>query len=447
MSNNGELRVAVLGLGHVGLPLAALLATNGFRVLGFDINSSVVSSSKEGLATFREPGLDELLKRALGTNRFTASGLEADLGGAGVFIIAVGTPWDDNANKPDLSQLEATLQTTGRHMATGCVVILKSTVIPGTCDELVIPTLERVSRLKIVKDFGVAFSPERIIEGRAIEDFQTLPKILGSTDNRSFEVASKVLGALGGKILRVSNTRTAEMVKMLDNYNRDGSIALINQFALFCEAANVDVLEVIRSAKSDYPRNAGVLLPGGGVGGSCLNKDPWLLDYFSRREGIETNLIRLLRWRNSEMPKETTRLVRLVASRLGIDRPNITIAGFAFKSNTDDTRYSPAVAVRRNLARFASKIVLTDPYVKSLKEHGIKDPVLPDIYTAAKGADILVFAADHVEYRTLDLPRLMKLMSGRNGIVDSRHVIDPRRAISLGFEFEGIGRPKGAFTP
>jgi UDP-N-acetyl-D-mannosaminuronic acid dehydrogenase len=446
MSKNTELKVAILGLGHVGLPLAALLAVRGIRVLGFDINSNMIADLKKGNLILWEPGLNSLLKRALKTNAFAVSDSETDLEQSNVFVVTVGTPWDENRSMPDSSQLDSALRVVGERMRKGSTIILKSTVAPGTCDEFVIPLLEKVSGLRVIKDFGVVFSPERMIEGRAIEDFQTLPKIIGATDDKSYNVALSVLKVLGGSIQRVSSVRTAEMVKMLDNYNRDGSIALINQFALFCEAANVDVIEVIKSAKSGYERNSGILIPGGGVGGSCLNKDPWLLDYFSKQKGIESNFIYTLRWRNSSMPLETARLANLIASRLKVKRPSILIAGLAFKSETDDTRFSPALAIRAALSNSASRIVLTDPYVKSLKEYSIQAPVISDIYAAAKGTNIAIFATDHLEYRNIDLRRLRNLMSQKRGIVDSRHVVDPRRAIALGFDFEGIGRPKGAFV-
>jgi len=285
-----------------------------------------------------------------------------------------------------------------------------------------------------------------MIEGRAVKDLQTLPKIIGATDDDSFDVASKVLKVLGGTIQRVSNLRTAEMAKMLDNYNRDGSIALINQFALFCEAANVDVLEVIQSVKLGYERNAGILIPGGGVGGSCLNKDPWLLNHFAKEKGIENDLISTIRSRNSSMPLETVRLVKIIASRLKLQKPKILVAGLAFKSDTDDTRFSPAITIAKTLLEEGSRITLSDPEVKSLAEYGIFESVTPDIYAAAKGRDIVIFAADHSEYKKIDLVRLRKLMGKRAGIVDSRHVVEPRIAIALGFDFEGIGRPRGAFT-
>lgn len=436
--------VGVIGLGHIGLPLASLLTTGGFSVVAYDVDPNRVMQVKAGLPGFHELGLEQTLRGALQSGRMLVTDEEASLAAVEVSLITIGTPWNEREGMPDLSQLDAAVKTLGRNLRRGAVVVLKSTVAPLTTEERVAPQLQSISGMTAGRDFGIAFSPERMIEGQAIQDFKTLPKIIGAIDDRSYEKAAAVLGALGGKVLRVSSPRAAEMVKMLDNFNRDSSLALINQFAVLCMAAGVDVLEIIRTAKLDYPRNAGLLIPGGGVGGSCLNKDPWILNYFGQQHGVDARFIHTVRAVNSNMPMQVVRLAQKVITRLGLTTARLVVAGLAFKSDTDDTRYSPGVVVCRELSKLGHEIAVSDPSVKSVE--GLDLSIDPNLIEAATGANIIVFMTDCGEYKGLDLKLLKQRMSPRSGLVDARHVLDPARVLSLGFDFEGIGRPKEAFV-
>lgn len=436
-------RICVVGIGRIGLPLATLLAVRGYEVLGYDVSEERVEAVRSGQPGFYEPGLEALLSRAIKSGRLDATTSANKIKYCQVVIITVGTPWDENHSQPDFSQLDGAVESIGNNLAYGAVVILKSTVTPGTTENRVVPRLEELSGMKASVGFGVAFSPERTIEGRAITDFQILPKIVGTSDERTYRIVHYVLRKLGGKVMRVSSIKTAEMVKMLDNYNRASSIALVNKFAQACQVADVDVMEILDAAKYEYPRNSGLMIPGSGVGGSCLNKDPHLLGYFMLSKGVDTDLIEDLQSTNREMPSYAVKLVRAVAGRLGVDKPRVVVAGIAFKSGTDDTRYSPAIRIMRELVRDGYDVLASDPIVAAVP--GLKIELNRSVLGACKGANIVLFNTDHLEYRRLDLGRLKKTMAAKSGIVDGRHVIDPRRAIKLGFEYEGVGRPQGAF--
>lgn len=440
-----SLVLGVVGLGHIGLPLALLLSLRGFKVIGFDVDKAHVEQLRQGKCQFYEKDLDQVFVKARATNRIEFTSDENRLSDVDVPIITVGTPWNDVEKKPDLSQLSKATELVGRRLKKGAVVILKSTVTPGTTETIVGKELERLSGLKVKQDFGLAFSPERIIEGRAIEDFTSLPKIVGGIDERSLEVASNIFGSLGGKVHRVSSLRAAEMVKLLDNYNRDSSIAVINNFALICEVAAVDVFEVIEAAKDDYPRNSGLLLPGAGVGGSCLNKDPWLLYDFAKEHRVHSELIPTLRDTNKSMPREVARLIKKVSERLQVDSPKVVIAGVAFKNGTDDIRYSPAIPLSEELSNLGYKFVLTDPYVETLNANGHAQEITRSVIEASKDANVIVFLSDHEEYKKIDLNALRRKMDQKAGIIDGRRVIDPREALKAGFDYEGIGRPREAF--
>ena len=438
-----DLAVGVIGLGHIGLPLASLLANGGITVVAYDVDSNRVKQVKAGSPGFHEPGLEQLLRDALQTGCMLVTDEEASLAAVEVPMITIGTPWNEREGIIDLSQLDFAVKTLGRNLRKGAVVVLKSTVPPLTTEGRVAPQLQSISGMTVGRDFGIAYSPERMIEGQAIQDYKTLPKIIGATDDRTYEKASAVLSALGGKILRVSSPRAAEMVKMLDNYNRDSSLALINQFAVLCMAAGVDVLEIIRAAKLDYPRNAGLLIPGGGVGGSCLNKDPWILSYFGQQHDVDVQFIHTVRAINSNMPMQVVRLAQRMIARLGLTTARLVVAGLAFKSGTDDTRHSPGVVVCKELSKLGHEIVASDPYVKSVE--GLDLSIDQNLIEAATGANIIIFMTDWNEYRGLDLRLLRQRMLSSAGFIDARHVLDPTRVLSLGFDFEGIGRPKEAF--
>jgi len=444
--NSKRAIVAVIGLGRVGLPLATLLALRGFNVVGYDVDQNRIHKLVNGDPGFYERDLEPLLHEATRSGRVSFTSDGNLLRTVDVPIITIGTPWNEQSMKPDLSQLDAAVDTLGAVLKKEAVVILKSTVAPGTTEKRVVTRLEALSKFALGKDFGIAFSPERMIEGQAVSDYENLPKIIGASDDRSFEVASKVLGALGGRVLRVSSPRAAEMVKMLDNYNRDGSIALINQFALICMQASLDVLEVINAAKFHYPRNQGLLIPGGGVGGSCLNKDPWILSHFAQEHGVQAPLISTFRSVNSNMPGQVVALTERMLARFGLSKPKLVVAGLAFKSGTDDIRYSPGITVAKRLLAQNHEVTVSDPYVRLISNTELNTAPIPNIIEASTGSNVVIFMSDHDEYRSLDLKLLRERMGSPAGLVDARHVINPKQALSIGFDFEGIGRPREAYA-
>ena len=420
------MKLAVIGLGYVGLPLSSLLAMHN-DVIGYDVDSGKLQMIQEGKIPISEPDLDRYLKDAFSSGHLMVTGDASQILEADVKIITVGTPYDEKIDFIDYSQLEASLNIIIPHLKKGDVVILKSTVPPGTTTGLVRKRIEAAG-FKVPEDIGLVFSPERMIEGQAIKDFQSLPKIIGATDDRSFEIAHKILGGLGGKIIRVSKPETAETVKMVDNYSRYVFLGLVNELALACEKIGVDVLEVIRSAKDEYPRNAGLLIPGPGVGGSCLNKDPFILRGVLRNSGMELDMVRSAEEINTRMPHH-------VADLVGEYRRSgtVTILGVAFKGETDDIRFTPSFAIRDDLIRKGFKVRMTDPYVKG-KE------IESDVYEASRSSSIIVLVTDHGEYRRVDLNRLRNLMGDNPMIIDTRGLIDRQSALKHGFEYHGLGR-------
>lgn len=423
-----HLKIAIIGLGYVGLPLAALLSGK-FEVVGFDTDASKVKKLDKREEILTEPGLKEILNKSIDSGKLKFTTTAEDIQDSQVKIITVGTPYDEKKRDVDYSFLDSAIEIVCRHIKKGDVVVLKSTVPVGTTSKRVVKAL-KANKHKVPEDVGVVFSPERIVEGQAIHDYATLPKIIGASDDRSFEIFSKVAQALGGRIIRVSNPETAEMVKMTDNYARFAFLGVVNELALVCEKVGVDVMEMLRAAKEDYKRNDGLLIPGPGVGGSCLNKDPFILQSNMEKEGLSLHMVDAAKEINSNMPAHVSELVGKFRKGSKI----VVVAGVAFKGDTDDTRFTPSFKIKETLEAQGKKVRLSDPFVKSV------DGIISDIYKASKGSDVFVVVTDHQEYKKIDLKKLKSIMNTSPLIIDARALIKRSEAESLGFEYHGLGR-------
>lgn len=422
------MKIAIIGLGYVGLPLAALLA-NKFEVIGFDTDSSKVEKLHARQEILTEPGLKGILDSAIDGGKLKFTTNPSDIKDSDIKIITVGTPYNEVKMDVDYSFIDSATAIVCNNLKKGDVVVLKSTVPVGTTSKRLVKFIT-ANNFKVPEEIGVVFSPERIIEGQAISDYKVLPKIIGASDDRSFEIFSNVAQTLGGKIVRVSNPETAEMVKMTDNYARFAFIAIVNELALICEKLGVDVMEMLKAAKDDYKKNDGLLVPGPGVGGSCLNKDPFILKSNMEREGLKLKMVDAAREVNSSMPEHISELV----ARFRDNSMTVAIAGVAFKGDTDDTRFSPSFKIKEKLEQNGAKVRLSDPFVKSI------GAVISDIYEAAEGADVFVLITDHKEYKNIDLKKLKSLMNTNPLIIDARAIIPRTEAESIGFEYHGLGR-------
>ncbi|HIK00700.1 TPA: nucleotide sugar dehydrogenase [archaeon] len=438
-------KVCVVGLGFIGLPLAVSLANSGAEVVGYDLRREIVDRVNKGQSHVFEPGLEETLRKVLKNGNFRATQLASEMQKYKFVIITVGTPTDSNGY-PILDQVESAAKTIGENLRKGQVVILKSTVPPLTTEEFVAPLLEKASGLKLGADFGIAFVPERTIEGQAMRELKTLTKVIGASDQKTAKEVEKLFKSLGGTIVKVSSPRIAELIKLMDNTYRDTNIALANEFAKAANVLGLDVIEAIQAANKDYERNK-ILIPGAGVGGSCLTKDPLILAHVSEKAGESLPLIRVARKVNNEMPEKIFNLVRSVLKRnkREIRNSKIAILGLTFKRDTNDLRETPAKVIYDLLNREGAQIVLYDRFAfPEDVEKLFKTKKVENLEEACKNADCLVIATDHSEFRELKLKRIKELMR-TPCIIDGRHMINPNFALDLGFDFEGIGRPKEYF--
>ena len=429
--------IAVIGLGRVGLLTAAMFASAGFRVIGTDINQEIVEMASSGKSHIREPGLSKIIERVVKESKLKATKdtlraiTEAD-----ITITCVQTPLL-KGKTPDLTYLEKACKSVAKALSKGKLVIIESTVPPGTMKDLVAPLLERESNLECKTDFWLAYCPERMSPGKALDEFIENSRIIGGCDQESAEIARELFKTVKKGEILITDFATAEVTKLAENTFRDVNIAFANELALICEELGVDVMDVIKLANT-HPR-VSIHKPGCGVGGPCLPKDPYLLLYQSKEKSLQlhTTIIELSRRLNDNMPLHTVELVMDALKSRGKDiyGHKVAILGTAYKSEVSDSKNSPAEKIIEKLMGLGAEVITYDPYLS--ENFGAKKAV--DLYEAVKEADCIIIATDHEQFREMNLSKIKELMREKPVIVDGRRVVNPAEAGSIGFKYYGIG--------
>ena len=358
-------KVGVIGLGYVGLPLAAAFAKAGFSVTGIDTDANKVAKLRRSVSYVLDvpsARLKEMLRRGL----FRATGEFSAIADLDAVIICVPTPLLKD-RKPDVSFMVGAAKMIARHLKKGQLVVLESTTYPGTTEEVLRPILEKRG-LKVERDFFLAFSPERVDPGNKAFDTVSIPKVVGGIGPRSSAAARTLYGAVMRRVVGVSSARTAEMVKLLENTFRSANIALINEMSVIARHLGVDIWEVIEAAKTK-PFGFMPFYPGPGTGGHCLPVDPLYLSWKSRLHGFKARMIELSSRINKLMPGY---VVRRIQGLLGgsLKRQSVLVLGVAYKKNIDDVRESPALDVISHLIKKGAVVSYSDPFVPSLKIDG-----------------------------------------------------------------------------
>jgi nucleotide sugar dehydrogenase len=442
--NRGEVSIAVYGLGRVGLPLAVAWLRAGQRVIGVDINPSIVDKINSGISPITdEPLVPESVKKFVSEGKFHAT---TDLIKASqvseVKFIAVPTALTEE-KRFDGRALESALRGIGRGLKQGDAISIECSVPPTTTENLAKPILEKESGLKAEEDFALAASPERIYEGRVLEDLEErYAKVIGGIAPRSTELFATLYSRIARKgIHRMSSSRAAELSKLFEGVYRDVNIALANELAGLCQALNVDFAEA-RAAANSQPF-CHLHKPGVGVGGLCIPVYPYFIVEKAEEKGVPVNLTRMARAINEEMPKNTVDLLQKALEDVGLRLKDVKVAilGLAFRGNVADSRLSPTYELARQLKLQAGEVVVQDPYIeadKTLKAMSI--PLLRSIEDAVKGASAILIATDHDDYTKMDLAKLLKLARSPTILLDGRGIIDLRQ-VPFGTYFTGIGRP------
>lgn len=414
-------KICVLGQGYIGLPTSLLFANNGHEVVGIDVNKRVVSALKAGKMPFEEKGFQEMLDGAIAQKTFRAESIVEE---ADVFLVAVPTPFDSEMRMADLDYVVSACEMIVPHLRKGNLVIIESTIPPGTCDKQVRSILEK-SDLKMCEDFYLSHCPERAIPGNTLYEMVHNDRVIGGVDEESTQLTANLYSSFVKGNLHLTTSTTAEMIKLMENTFRDVNIALANEFAQIADDYGIDVWRAIEIANK-HPR-VNILKPGPGVGGHCIAIDPWFLT----ENANNSSLIMMSRQINDSMPQYVLKMVKEMLT--GIANPTITVFGVAYKGDIADTRATPAKKFIRLAEKEGFKVKIYDPFVKEWDY-----PIL-GLEEAVGGSDCIVVLTDHSEFRKMNQEKISRFMSHCN-IFDSRNIINKDLWKKSGFFVRSIGR-------
>jgi UDP-N-acetyl-D-glucosamine dehydrogenase len=406
--NDRSACIGVVGLGYVGLPLALEFSKAGFHVIGYDVSESVVRRLMTGESHIQDVSSDDLAA-VVKSGRFEATADESRLREMDAISIAVPTPLAKTRD-PDMTYIIAAADAIARNAHPGLLIVLESTTYPGTTRELMQPKLEAAG-LTVGEDVFLAFSPERVDPGNPVWNTKNTPKVVGGITAACTEVATALYASCLSRIVPVSSTETAELVKLLENTFRSVNIGLVNEMQIVCDKLGVNVWEVIEAAATK-PFGFMKFTPGPGIGGHCIPLDPHYLAWKMRTLNYKTRFIDLASEINSEMP---ALVVERVAQALNTERKpvngsRVLVLGVAYKKDIDDMRESPALDVIRMLEEQSAKVVYHDPHVPAFREDERERKSVELTDDELRSADAVVIITDHssIDYqRVVDLSRVV----------------------------------------
>ena len=413
------MKVNVIGLGYIGLPTAAALAAKGIDVLGVDINQNIVDSINQGEIHIIEPGLKKIVSNTIKVGKLRAKVLPEK---ANTFIIAVPTPLNES-QKPDLSYIYSACKSIAPVLEKGNLIILESTSPVGTTEKILewfkkerpdlsFPTLDS----KIKANIAVAYCPERVLPGHILKELMENDRIIGGVTNQCAIKAQSLYKKFVDANYFITDCRTAELCKLVENSFRDINIAFANELSLICEKLNINVWKLIKLA--NYHPRVNILQPGPGVGGHCIAIDPW---FIVNSAPDEARLVKTARLVNDSKPNFVLEKIEKTIKKIGKDKSSLKIAclGLAFKPDIDDLRESPALYITRKVCNIGfDQIFIVEPNINKIPDSfSNKNVSLVCLDKAIKSSDIIVLLVDHKEFKTIDL----ELLSGKQ-LVDTRGI-------------------------
>jgi len=412
--------VSIIGLGYIGLPTAAVLASKGVKVVGVDINQYAVDIINQGKIHIVEPDLDILVHRAVQDNYLKAVTKPEK---ADVFMVAVPTPFKDN-HEPDLSNIKLAAKAIAKVLERGNLVILESTSPVGATEKMMEWMREERPDLTFPKfgddkskaDIAVAYCPERVLPGQVVRELVENDRIIGGVTNQCAERACELYKIFVEADCLITDCRTAELSKLAENSFRDVNIAFANELSLICDKLDINVWELIKLANR-HPR-VNILQPGPGVGGHCIAVDPW---FIVDSAPDEAKLIRTARLVNENKPLFVMNKVDQAVQAIGKDTSELSIAclGLSFKADIDDLRESPALSIAQKIGSISfSSVFLVEPNIDRIPSGFYSDNIeLIGLERAIKSADIIVLLVDHTTFKSMDL----SLLSGKQ-VIDTRGI-------------------------
>jgi UDP-N-acetyl-D-galactosamine dehydrogenase len=401
-------KIAVIGLGYVGLPVAVSFARSGVPVVGFDVDSRRVAELRAGKDRTREVDGGDLRQQTL---FFTVDPTE--MARADFFIVTVPTPIDE-ARNPDLRAMIAASRSVGAVLKRGDIVVFESTVYPGAVEDDCIPVLEQNSHLRAGVDFTVGYSPERINPGDKEHRFETITKVVSAQDARTLEVVADVYGSVvSAGVHRAPSIRVAEAAKVIENTQRDLNIAFMNELSLILQALDIDTGDVLAAARTKW--NFMPFQPGL-VGGHCIGVDPYYLTYRAEKAGYHPEVILAGRRINDGMGQRVARECVRGLLRRKTQTGIVTILGLTFKEDVPDTRNSRVIDIVRELQSFGLTVQIHDPLVNAADARHEFGVTLTELH-ALQPADAIILAVAHQPYVDGGWPLVQRLLRDGSGLV------------------------------
>lgn len=417
-----EEKIALVGLGYVGMPIAVAFAKKGLDVIGFDLNKEKIELYKSGVDPTKEVGNDVIKSTTL---EFTSD--ETKLQEAKFIIIAVPTPVNVD-HTPDLTPVIGASEIVGRNLTKGSYVVYESTVYPGCTEDVCVPIIERVSGLKCGMDFKIGYSPERINPGDKIHRLENIKKIVSGCDKESTEIIKNVYDiVIEAGTYPVSNMRTAEAVKVVENSQRDINIAFMNELAMVFDRMNIDTNEVVDGMNTKW--NALGFRPGL-VGGHCIGVDPYYFTYEAEKLGYHSQIILNGRIVNDHMGAYVAEaaIKKMIEAGQAPKKSKVVIFGLTFKENCPDTRNSKVNDVIKELNKFGIQPQIVDPWASendAMHEYGIKLTKLADI----RDVDCIIVAVAHDEFKSITIDNLKTMY--KSGVDSEKVLIDVKGLYSI----------------
>ena len=428
------MKVSVFALGRTGLPLSLVCADRGFDVIGIDISTELVNQIKNGEIPFYEPQMKELLNKHLGKNFIPTDKITDDVKNSDYFIIAIGTKFSRYPEKASLTNLYSVIEKIKKIGIKNKTIIFRVTLPIGTTDK--IKKIFEEGGLEDGKDFFLAFVPERLMEGKAIEEEKSLPKVIGCYHDTSFEKVKKFFEQIGGEIVRVTNPRTAEAIKMIDNSWRNMRFAFANEIAFLSDVNGINAIEALKAANKGYERNM-IPFPGP-VSGYCLGKDPYLLEKaFDEIITRGFNSVWFYARRTNDWLCK--KIVREVKGK------TILVAGISFKQDIDDYRNSHSIEIIDLLLSEDFSVIVSDPYLDKgtytrLPAHLDKVVKKMKFGDAIKDADTIIFSTAHKDYRELNIKKFINNIKKDVKIIDLWNMYEGKLDDQSQIGYVGLGR-------
>lgn len=424
---NREEKIALIGLGYVGMPIAVAFAKKA-EVIGYDSNSAKIGLYKSGVDPTGEVG-DEVIKST--SVVFTDD--ETMLRNAKFHIVAVPTPVNDD-HTPNLAPVESASRVVGRNLTPGSIVVFESTVYPGVTEEVCVPILERESGLKCGVDFKVGYSPERINPGDKLHRLENIQKIVSGMDEETLDEVAKVYEmVVEAGVYRAESIKVAEAAKVIENSQRDINIAFMNELSIIFNKMGIDTKAVLEAAGTKW--NFLKFVPGL-VGGHCIGVDPYYLTYRAEQFGYHSQVILAGRRINDSMGKYVAENVvkKLIAAGTALDGAKVAILGFTFKENCPDTRNTKVIDIYNELKEYGVTAVMADPAAdadEAKRLYGIEFADIADI----KDMDAIVLAVSHEQFKQLSVADFDRMYSGKNRkvLVDVKSMLDKREFTDAGY--------------